>query len=148
MQQAVRYDGWSIITGMDFREKLVIRDPTQEKISNPDYDKCDPQSQQKIYPPKDLTDWDAKMDIRVGNGSNTGLVKSLSVGSGITIGTPDPVDGTIELFIDNTETKSAPIIDSAGKSVYFDLFLIPPTPADNQRVIYGSIKIIQAVTDV
>ena len=148
MTTGVQYDGWVIVTGQDFREKIIVRDTTQDKITNPDWDKCEPESQQKIHPPKDLTGWTAKMDIRVSKSFESDLIKSLSSGLGITIGSPDPVDGSLEIFIDNTETKIDPILEYAGKSVYYDLFLIPPSPQDNVRILYGTIFIEQATTDV
>lgn len=148
MSDAVKYEGWSIVTGQDFHEKIVVRDPTQPKIKNPDYHSCDPSSPEKIYPPKDLTGWQGKMDIRAEPDSSSPLLKSLENGDGLTFGSPDPTDGTIDLFIDNTETKTTPISDYKGKRVYFDLFLIPTSPQDNMRIIYGSIPIIGATTDV
>ena len=145
MTTALKYHGWEIVTGQDFREVIIIRDPSQPKISNPDYTSCGENGPREIYPPKDLTGWDVKMDIRVGPGSSSDLIKALSVGLGITLG---GVDGSIELFIDNTETAVDPILENAGKRGYFDLFLIPPAPDDNIRAIYGTIPIIEATTDV
>lgn len=148
MSVAKKYDGWSIVTGQDFREKFIVRDPTQAKIANPDYNSCDPNSPKKIYPPKDLTGWTVKMDIRAAADVSSALVKALVTGAGITLGSPTPTDGTVELFIDSLETKAAPFTTYKGKNVYFDLFLIPPNPADNVRIIYGSMMVIGAVTDV
>jgi len=142
---AVKYDGWEIVTGQDFRQKIILRDTTKPKIKNPNYSSCNPDSKEYIYPPKDLTDCTGKMDIRVANDSTSELIISLETGAGMTFGSPDPIDGTIELFIDNTVT--AGFIPYKGR-VYFDLFFTPPSPQDNMRIIYGQILIIEAVTDV
>ena len=90
--QPYKNDNWSIVTGQDFREVIVVRDPTQPKIPNPDYSRCDPNSQKEIYPEKDLTGYQVETDFRAAKDSSSSLVKSLSVGSGITI-----TGGAIEL---------------------------------------------------
>ena len=120
MSAGKQYDGWIIVTGQDFRQKLVVRDASQPKISNPDSSCSNPSAPTRIFPPKDLTGWTAKMDIRATAAVSGTLIKSLVSGSGITLGTPDPADGTVELFIDSTETKAAPFTNYKGARVFYD----------------------------
>ena len=127
-------DSWAIRTGQDFREVIVVRDPTQPKIKNPDYDKCDPDSPQYIYPEKDLTGYGVVADIREKADSNSDLIHHFEVGNGVTI-----TGGAIEFFIDSTVTDASPIADNKGKSGYYDIFLIPPGPQDNVCIVFGSI---------
>ena len=142
-----RYDGWVIVAGNVFRQKIVIRDPSKKKISNPNASKCNPEIPSLIYPPFDLTGYSARMDIRVGPSFEDTLVKSLSLGDGIQIGSPDPLDGTVEFFISNLDTKEVEFTDLAGKQVHFDFYLIPPV-GDLIRVIFGSMPVIMSVTYV
>lgn len=136
-------DNWSIRTGQDFREVIIVRDTTLPKIDNPDYDSCDPDSPKKIYPEKDLTGYNVKMDIREKADVSSAIVHSFEVGDGVTI-----TGGAVELFIDNTVTKAPPITDFKGKTVYYDLYLVPPSPQDNMCIIFGSMQVIGSVTDV
>ncbi len=147
---AKQYSGWEIVTGQDFREVFILRDPTQPQIQNPDWTPCQPVEGKKIYPPYDLTLFNGKLDLRSGPNVTDALIKSLATGgAGMTFGQPDPVDGSVELFIDNTETKIAPFIDYKGKNIYYDFWLIPTTPGDdNIRVLFGTIPVIGNVTDV
>lgn len=143
---------WRIHTGEDFRRKFLVEDPTLPKIPNPNFDpECeeDPiKNPKELFQPKDLTGFTARMDIRVGDGASFELVIRLETGgNGITLGSPDPADGTVELFIDNAVTEAAPIIDNKGKTLFFDFFLIPPGPADdNKRLFKGTIPVIESVT--
>lgn len=152
--KAVEYNGWCIVLGQDFRQKFVVKDPSLPQVDNPDYDPDYPEditNRKLIYQPKDLTGWDAKMTIRDAAGLSGNEIITLDTPAGatngITIGSVDPTDGTIELFIDNTVTEIAPFIDNVG-NVYYDLWLIPPTPQDNQRILFGTIEIVEPVTDV
>lgn len=143
----IEYNEWRIVTGQDFREIFHLKDPELPQVDNPDYDpKCveSPDNRKKLYQDKDLTGYSAKMDIRDNSGT---LIISLETGSGITLGQPNPEDGTVEIFIDNTVTKISPISDNIGKLKY-DLFIIPPLPEDNKRILYGTIEVIAAITDV
>ncbi len=147
--QSIEYNGWGIITGQDFHEKFIVRDPTKPKIPNPDYVAgCCSGTPEFIYPPKDLTNVSGKMDIREKADSTSTLLKSLTIGNGMTFGSPDPLDGSVDLFIDSTETKAPPITSYKGKTVFFDLFLLFPDPEDNIRLIFGTMPVIAAVTDV
>jgi len=143
---------WKIHTGEDFRRKFLVEDPTLPKIPNPNFDpECeeDPiKNPKELFQPKDLTGFTARMDIRTGDGAQFDLVKRLETGgSGITLGSPDPADGTVELFINNTETETSPIVDEIGKDLFFDFFLIPPAPADdNKRLFKGTIPVVESVT--
>lgn len=143
---------WEIITGQDFREMFVVQDPTLDKIPNPEYDPECPEDEitnpKEIYQPKDLTGYTAQMDFRAGDGAQYDLIKSISAGLGITIGQPDPVDGSVEIFIDNTETEAVPFTDYKGQNIYADFFLLAPDApvGDNKRLFKTTIPVKEAVT--
>ena len=141
--QPYKNDNWAIRSGQDFREVIIVRDPTQPKINNPDYDSCDPDSPKKIYPQKDLAGYNVRMDIREKSDSSSTIIHSFEVGNGVTI-----TGGAIEFFMDNSVTDSAPVTDYKGKTAHYDIFLIPPSPQDNMCIVYGSIPAIGSVTDV
>jgi hypothetical protein len=150
MSNSAEFNGWCIITGEDFRQKFFVKDPTLPKINNPNYDpaqKEDSENQSKIYQPKDLTGFSAKMDIRQGPSRSSPLLISLETGLGITIGSPNEADGSIELFIDNSVTNAEPFLSFADNEAYYDIFITPPV-GDNTRLFVGSIKVEGSVTDV
>jgi len=149
MTAAVELNGWCIVTGQDFRESIFVKDTTLPTIPNPDYNEdCteDINNRKELYQAKDLTDYEAKMDIRDSNTVAGNLIKALgTISGGITI---TALTGEVEIFIDNSETKIDPILSAAGSDAFYDLFLIPLAPEDNQRVLFGTIQIIGAVTNV
>jgi len=150
MSNSVRYDGWCIVTGQDFRQKFFIKDPTLPKIPNPKYNVRlgdSPHNSKEIYQPKDLTNYTAQMDIRESDSRSGTLLAHLEVGLGITLGTPDPADGSVELFIDNTVTNSQPFLDFTGNESFFDIFMAE-AGGDTQRLFFGMIKIQGSITDV
>lgn len=150
MSRAAEFNGWCIVTGVDFRERFFVKDPTLSKIPNPDYDPNLPidgtTNRKEIFQPKDLTGYTAKMDIRQSIERTSPIIKSLETGNGITI---DGALGSVELFIDNAETNVAPILGAAGTEGFYDIFLIPPAPTDDNEVpLFGEIKIRGTTTDV
>lgn len=150
--KAIEFNGWCIVTGQDFREIISVKDPSLPKIPNPEFDpECeeDPiKNPKELFQPKDLTGFSSKMDIRTKEGHQLGtLIIALATGgNGIIIGSPNPTDGIVEIFIDNLVTKISPISENLGDQFY-DLFLIPSL-GDNQRISFGKIKIVDATTDV
>jgi len=150
MSRSIEYNGWCVITGEDFREKFFIKDPTLPKIDNPDFDpsmKEDSANQKTLFQAKDLTGYTAKMDIRQSANRSGAILASLETGLGITIGSPDPTDGSVELFIDNLVTNQDPILSAAGTEAFYDIFLIPAL-GDNIRLFNGTIRIVESVTNV
>jgi hypothetical protein len=87
------------------------------------------------------------MDIRESESRSGTLLAHLENGLGITIGTPDPVDGSVELFVDNTVTNSQPFLDFTGNEAFFDIFMAE-AGGDIQRLFFGAIKIQGSITDV
>lgn len=155
-REGIELNDWCIVAGKDFRKVFFLEDLTLPQIENPLYDttkpECDqPNTPRLIFPPKDLTGWTGKMDIREGEGFDTPLIHSIETGGlGMTIGSVDPANGDVELFIDNNVTKTkAEILANVNKDTFFDLCLIPPTVGEDLlTVFYGSIPIFKAVTDV
>lgn len=149
--KAAEYNGWCIVIGQDFRQKFVVKDPSLPKVDNPDYDSDYPEdpitNPKQIFQPKDLTGYSAKMTIRQQNNLTSDELITLEVGSGITLGSPTPTDGTVELFIDSTVTDDAEFTGNVGDN-YYDFWLIPADPEDNQRLLFGIIEVVEPVTDV
>lgn len=153
-REGIELNDWCIVAGKDFRKIFFLEDLTLPKIDNPDFDPDQPQRDDNpefIFPPKDLTGWTGKMDIRTEDDFDSALIHSITTGGGgMTIGQPDPADGSVEVFIDNNVTKTdVEILANVGEAAFFDLCLIPPTgPEDLLTVFYGRIPIFKAVTDV
>lgn len=148
MTEAAEFNDWCIIKGADWRKTFYIDDPTQPYIENPDYDPtrptCPNKNPKTIPPPKDLSTFSAKMDIREENDFTSSALAQLSEGSGITL-EPGAETGLVELFIDNTVTKAFTFIGEA----FYDFWLIDDTPgADNEMILFGTIKVRNAATDV
>lgn len=149
---------WEIVTGLDFCEMFLIRDPTQDKIPNPDFDDTLPitdTNQPEVFPPLDLNGYTGKMDIRAGNTRDSQLIHTIETGGGgMTVN--DPALGWVKLFIDGTVTGNETgdpdnpgIGDFAGKCAFYDLILDPNQvgmPA--KRIFKGSITITEATTNV
>jgi hypothetical protein len=149
MTKAATYNQWCIEPGADFRVNLRRTDKSLPKIANPNYDSdCPPSVDNplQITAPKDLTGYTAKMDIRADEDVASTLLISLETGSGITIGSPDPADGTIEIFIDNTVTIGTEFLDRVNNDVYYALAL-KPSGGDIQPILRGRIRIADPVTD-
>lgn len=145
---AKQYNGWQFVIGQNFNEFIILRDPSKPKIINPDWTKCQPIAGRDIYPPFDLTGHTGRMDIRAEPSHTSQLLKTLSTGLGITFGSPNPVDGSVGFYIDDSEIKAAPFTDFIGKKVYYDFFLINPAGNDPRKIIYGSIPVLDSVTNV
>jgi len=143
---------WKIRTGADFRRVFFLEDPSLPKIPNPNFDPECPEDEllnpKEIFQPLDLTGATARMDMREGPLQSDALIKRLETGgSGITFGSPDPVDGSVEVFIDNTETESGNIFANKGKTAFTDFFLIPAIPSEDRGPIFKmEIPIIETVT--
>lgn len=149
MTKAATYNQWCIEPGVDFRANLRRTDKSLPKIDNPNYDSNCPVSidnPRQITAPKDLTGYAAKMDIRAEEDFTSDLIVSLEDGSGITLGSPDPADGTIEIFIDNTVTDDAAFTSRINRDVYYSLAL-KPAGGDIQPILRGRIKIVDSITD-
>jgi hypothetical protein len=149
--KAAIYNQWCIVTGVDFRKNLRRTDKSLPKIDNPNFNPDCPVSisnPRQITAPKDLTGYGAIMDIRAAEDYTSALLVTISDGLGITIGSPDPADGTIELFIDNTVTGAAPFTNYINQDVYFNLVLIPPASGDLQPILRGRIKVLDSITDL
>ncbi len=148
--KAAIYNQWCITTGADFRKNLRYTDKSLDPIENPNFDEDCPvtaSNQRLIAAPKDLTGYTAKMDIREREDVSSTLLISLTDTSGITIGSPNPTDGTIEIFIDNAVTNVTPFTDYKGEKVYYNLVLIE-SGGDVQPVLRGSIRILDSITDL
>lgn len=147
------FNSWEIITGLNFIEQILIRDATQAKITNPDYDPNQPitvNNQPEVYPPLDLNGYTAKMDIRAGNTRDSDLIISLSdANTGLRLN--DPSLGFITIFIDGADTgaEETGIGDYADKCVFFDLIIDPNVAGQKQRrILKGKITITESVTNV
>ena len=153
-REGIELNDWCITAGKDFRKIFFLDDLTLPQIDNPNFDPNKPQREDNpklIFPPKDLTGWTGKMDIREGDGFDSDLVHTIETGGGgMTIGQPDPADGSVEVFIDNNTTKTkAEILAQVGKTPFFDLCLVPPTAGEDLlTVFYGRIPVFKAVTNV
>lgn len=152
-RKTIKNDRWEIVTGLQFCERFLLRDPTQAKITNPDFDPllpvstCNPET---IFPPLDLNNYTGKMDIRGGNTRDSELIHTIETGgAGMTINDPDI--GFVTLFIDGSITgaEDPGIGDFAGQCAFYDLFLFPNQPGKKDiRLFEGAIKIIEATTNV
>lgn len=155
MSKGLEFNDWCIIAGQDFREIFFLEDLTADQIDNPDYDPELPERDNNprlVFPPKDLTGWTGKMDIREKDNFSSPLIISRATGGGgMTIGQPDPADGSVEIFIDNSVTKTdAQILANIGNNAHFDLYLFPPDfpTGDAERIFWGVIPILSAITDI
>jgi len=156
---AIVVDDWSIICGVDFCETFILRDPTQPKIANPDFDETlpvDECNQPEVYPLLDLSGYAGCMDIRNGTDRGSTLIHSIkSGGGGMTFN--DPTTGMVKLFIDRSltgaerasEDDPKAICDYAGGCAHFDLILDPQVPGEpNFRLFLGDIPIEEPRTNV
>lgn len=151
--KTITYNNWEIVTGLDFSEMFLIRDPNGTKIPNPDFDPNEPVSElnpEEIYPPLDLNNYTGKMDIRAGNTRDSALIHTIETGGGgMTVN--DPALGWVTLFIDGSVTgaEDPGIGDYASKCAYYDLFLDPNQAGmKNRRIFKGKITITEATTSV
>lgn len=149
--EAETYNRWKITIGLAFEANLRHTDKTLDKIENPNFDSScpvSPSNPRTINAPKDLTGYGAIMDIRETAANDSTLLKTLSTtGGGITIGSPDPADGTIKLFIDNLDTADPSIADFARRDVHYCLVLIPPA-GEAFAILEGTIYIAECPTDI
>lgn len=144
---------WEIITGLDFCERFLLRDPTAAKIINPDFDPTQPTTpinSPEIFPPLDLNNYTGKMDIRTGDTRDSQLIHTIETGGGgMTMN--DPSVGFVTNFIDGSLTGAEPgIADFADVGCrFFDLILFPNQAGKKDlRLFRGEIPIIEATTDV
>jgi hypothetical protein len=86
--------------------------------------------------PRDLSGWDARMQVRDGLEASTPVL-SLTVGSGITLG---GAQGTIDLLATDTQTK-----DLTAKAYDYDLELIEPS-GKIRRPLAGKFIVGREVT--
>ena len=131
MSDAPQHNDFCIAIGADFRRTLTLTNSDGILF---DFTSPDP--------------WSAKMDIRTGKSQDSDLIVSLTTANGrITMGS----DGSITLSLTASLTSTDQnILDNAGKTGHFDLFIFPPATSTDQtrRLLFGKIKILEAVTDV
>jgi hypothetical protein len=157
-RRARRFDKWQIETGLDFEECFLIRDPTQDKIPNPDFDPdlpVDENNPEEVYPPKDLNGYSGRMDIRNGTTQDSSLIHRIeSPAGGMTFN--DPAVGFVKLFIDGSITGAGSndpenptgIRDYANTCSHFDLILDSNQPGEPaRRILLGDIPIIEIITE-
>ena len=152
-QDTIVISHWKIITGLDFCERFLLRDPTQPKIVNPDYDDTQPITpinSPEIFPPLDLNNYTVKMDIRTGDTRDSALIHTIETGGG-GASVNDPDVGFVTMFIDGSLTgaEDTGIADFAGRCTFFDLILMPNQPGKKDiRLFKGELPIIEATTNV
>lgn len=140
-----------IITGLDFCWRFQLRDPSQPKIDNPDFDDTLPVegiNTPTIYPPLDLNNYKMAMDIRAGNTADAPLIyRADTVIGNITVN--DPALGWVKVFIGRADTGDENgIAKYAAKCATYSFIVDPNQPGVKNYELYAApVEIKESNTD-